>query len=57
MFHLERYISWTNLYLKIGRFISNLAFADGIDLMGGLQDLINILYETTKAYGMEVSTD
>ena len=44
-----------------GRPISNLRFADDIDLMGGsnseLQDLTNRLSERAGAYGMEVSTE
>ena len=44
-----------------GRPISNLRFADDIDLMGGtsseLHDLTNRLYEGAGAYGMEVSTE
>ena len=40
--------------------MSNLRFADGIDLMGGsnkeLQDLTNRLTQSSRAYGMEVSS-
>ena len=44
-----------------GRVISNLRFADDIDLMAGsnpeLQDLTNRLTDRAGAYGMEVSTE
>jgi hypothetical protein len=44
-----------------GKTISNLRFADDIDLMGGsnkeLQDLTNRLEDRAGAYGMEVGTD
>ena len=41
--------------------MSNLRFADDIDLMGGsneeLQDLTNRLTQSSRAYGMEVSSE
>ena len=44
-----------------GRTLSNLRFADDIDLMGGsnseLQDLTNRLTQSSGAYGMEVSSE
>lgn len=44
-----------------GRVVSNLRFADDIDLMGGsnqeLQDLTSRLVERAGAYGMEVSSE